>query len=129
MGEDGVIQAATVTGEQSAKNRSDNVLEGGMTVAAIALPFPGAGEAAAGVIVGATLVTVGTIILVDEIDRLHDQFKAHTKNKSKARWGNHTDTRAGGDPESGRYGQRRNDKRGDKNKKYIPDRNRNRRPK
>jgi len=51
-------------------------------------------------------------------------YQEHTKNKN---WQKHTAPRAGGDPETGRYGRNRNYQRGDKNKKYIPHPNPNKR--
>lgn len=46
----------------------------------------------------------------------------HIKNRSKKNWDKHTNHRSGVD-----YGMNRNDKRGNKNKKYIKPENPNRR--
>jgi hypothetical protein len=52
--------------------------------------------------------------------KLYNQFSPHKTNKSKSNANKHTETRSGGDPETGRYGKSRNDNRGSKNKKHIP---------
>jgi hypothetical protein len=63
-----------------------------------------------------------------EGQKLKDEFKEHTSGSSST-WGKHSDPRSGGDPAKGRYGKNRNSNRGDKNKKYIPSPNPNKRPK
>lgn len=62
------------------------------------------------------------LIQIEEIEVLG--FKEHKNGKN---WQKHTDPRAGGDPESGRYGQTRNENKGNKNKKHIPPKNPNKR--
>ena len=54
-------------------------------------------------------------------------FQEHHVNKSKSNWNQHTKKRSGGDPENGRYGKQRNNKKGNKNKKFIPNPNPNKR--
>ena len=56
-------------------------------------------------------------------------FKAHNTNVSKSNYQRHTARRSGGDPETGRYGKNQNDTKGDKNQKYIPKPNPNKRKK
>ena len=51
-------------------------------------------------------------------------FKHHRKGKN---WQKHSNPRSGGDPEVGRYGRTKNDKKGTSNKKYIPPKNPNKR--
>jgi len=89
-------------------------------------PEPGPGDAAGIIYATATVATASILWAANEIY----QFAAeHTSNKSKARWQKHSDTRSGGDLKNGRYGKERNAQRGNKNKKYVPNSNPNKRPK
>ena len=54
-------------------------------------------------------------------------FQEHHIHKSKSNWNQHTIKRSGGDPENGIYGKNRNNKKGNKNRKFIPNPNPNKR--
>jgi RHS repeat-associated protein len=118
--------------EEQEQENSDNsdvageYLVKGMTIAAVASqmdsPLPGPGDVAGiGIAVGVT-VTAGVIWLGEKI---FDSFKDHRKGKD---WQTHSKPRPGGDPANGRYGRGKNDNRGNKNRKYIPPPNPNKRP-
>ena len=106
-------------------NPAREVYYGGMLLSySLALsdgPQPGPGDAA-GIIYGtSTLITAGIVWTGYSI---YQMAAEHTSNKSKSNWNKHTDRRSGE-----RYGEERNAGRGDKNKKYTPKKNRNKRPK
>ncbi len=75
-------------------------------------------------VAGVGAMVAGIASIFEEKPSWYYEFKPHTQ---KGDWDKHSGRRAGGDPENGQYGKNRNDNRGNKNKKYIPPKNPNKR--